>query len=300
MKTTVYGAVSRRALIGGAGALLAAAATMTPLPGGFAHAAEELPTLWLIGDSTMKVGTAGQQGWGDPVAGYFDAAKIRVVNRGRGGRSSRTFLTEKLWEAVLSELKPGDFVVMQFGHNDGGPMDEGRARASIHDNSDDVKEVTIKETGVKESVHSYGWYLRRYITDTQAKGATPIVLSPVPRNAWSADGKVNRAAGDYGKWAAEAAKQTGAIFIDFNEIIARRYESMGKDKVSTLFGEKDHTHTNPDGALVNAQSFVAAVKNLSTARLAGALSAKASEVEAAPAVLVVSAPVAVRKESHQK
>ncbi len=222
MNRTLFGNVTRRSLLQSG---IAAVVLSGILPDAQAAVAKEIPTLWLIGDSTMKVGTKDQQGWGDPVAQYFDPTEIRVMNRGRGGRSNRTFLTEKLWDAVLSEIKPGDFVVMQFGHNDGGPMDSGRARASIHDNSDDTKEVTIQETGVKETVHSYGWYLRRYITDAQKKGATPIVLSPVPRNSWGADGTVNRAAGDYGKWAMEAAKQTGAVFINFNEIIAKRYES---------------------------------------------------------------------------
>lgn len=297
MNSIHLGKVTRRSLLRTG---VAAAVLSGITPALHAAIAEEVPTLWLIGDSTMKNGTKGQQGWGDPVAEYFDSTKIRVVNRGRGGRSSRTFLTEKLWDAVLSEMKPGDYVVMQFGHNDGGPMDSGRARASIHDNSDDTKEITIQETGVKETVHSYGWYLRRYITDTQAKGATPIVLSPIPRNNWGTDSTVNRAAGDYGKWAAEAAKQTGAIFINFNEIIAKRYESLGKEKVATFFTEADHTHTNPAGAEINAASFVSAIKQLPDKKLVAALSAKAADVEAAPATLVVVASDTAKKEGHPK
>ncbi len=297
MNRNILGTLTRRSLVryGVSAAVLFA---VTPLMS--AAAADDIPTLWLIGDSTMKNGTKGQEGWGDPVAAYFDPTKIKVVNRGRGGRSSRTFLTEKLWDAVLAEIKPGDYVVMQFGHNDGGPMDEGRARASIHDNSDDVKEVTIKETGAKETVHSYGWYLRRYITDAQKKGATAIVLSPIPRNAWGADGTVNRAAGDYGKWAMEAAKQTGAIFINFNEIIAKRYETLGKEKVALLFTDADHTHTSPAGAEINAASFVAGIKQLKNTTLVAALSPKATAVEEAPAVLVVVATDATKKESTPK
>jgi oligogalacturonide lyase len=293
---TDFGTVTRRSLLrsGIAAAVVGLSGISTD-----AHVAvaQDIPTLWLIGDSTMKVGTEGQQGWGDPLAQYFDPTKIRVMNRGRGGRSSRTFLTEKLWDAVLSEMKPGDFVVMQFGHNDGGPMDSGRARASIHDNSDDVKEVTIQETGVKETVHSYGWYLRRYITDAQKKGATPIVLSPVPRNSWGTDGTVNRASGDYGKWAMEAAQHTGAIFINFNEIIAKRYETLGKEKVAPLFAGTDHTHTSPAGAEVNAASFVAGIKQLGNKTLVGALASKATEVEAAPSAVVIAAPDTAKKET---
>src|SRR5215470_3701125 len=88
-------------------------------------------TLFIIGDSTVKNSTEGLQGWGDPIADYFDQAKLRVVNRARGGRSSRTFQTEGLWDQVLKELKPGDFVLMQFGHNDGAPIDDEKARGSL-------------------------------------------------------------------------------------------------------------------------------------------------------------------------
>src|SRR5262249_33797082 len=75
---------------------------------------ERLPKLYIIGDSTVKNGTKGQMGWGDPFAGHFDPAKVTVVNRARGGRSSRTFLTEGLWDAIVADLKPGDFVLIQF------------------------------------------------------------------------------------------------------------------------------------------------------------------------------------------
>jgi lysophospholipase L1-like esterase len=90
------------------------------------------PTLWIIGDSTVKNSADGQLGWGDPIKDFFDVTRIRVENRARGGRSSRTFQTEGLWDQVVAELKPGDYVLMQFGHNDGGPInDESRARGSL-------------------------------------------------------------------------------------------------------------------------------------------------------------------------
>src|SRR5436309_10537202 len=96
------------------------------LPGAPAPATNPaLPTLWLVGDSTVRNGSGnggnGMWGWGDRVAKYFDPAKIDVVNRSRGGRSSRTFITEGLWDKVLADARPGDFVIIQLGHNDGGP-----------------------------------------------------------------------------------------------------------------------------------------------------------------------------------
>jgi len=278
--TSTHKAVGRRA------ALLFGLSLLTASAGQAQETAkpDARPTVWLIGDSTVKVGTAGQQGWGDPLAAHFDPARVRVENRARGGRSSRTYLTEGLWDAVVAELKPGDYVLMQFGHNDGGPMDEGRARASIKGNGDESKEVTIKETGRKEVVRSYGWYLRRYIADAKAKGATPIVLSLIPRNRWDEAGKaVGRAVGSYSTWAAEAAKQGGALFVDLNEVIARRYESMGKEKVAALFGEKDHTHTNPAGAEVNAECVVAGMKGAApTLPLLKHLSPRGVAVSAVP------------------
>src|SRR5580765_8639456 len=82
----------------------------------------KLPTLFIIGDSTVKNSTKGLQGWGTPIAGLFDATKITVENRALGGRSSRTYRTEGLWDQTLAKMKPGDFVLMQFGHNDGGGL----------------------------------------------------------------------------------------------------------------------------------------------------------------------------------
>ena len=78
---------------------------------------------------------------------------------------------------------------------------------------------------------AYGWYLRKYISDAKAKGATPIVLSLVPRKIWK-DGKIARASNDYAKWAAEAARAEGVAFVDLNDIVARHYEELGPEKVN--------------------------------------------------------------------
>src|SRR5882762_9392761 len=88
----------------------------------FAACAEDAakPTLFLIGDSTMNNSTKGQMGWGRSIANHFDTNRITVLNKARGGRSSRTYFTEGLWDEVAAQLKPGDFVLMQFGHNDNG------------------------------------------------------------------------------------------------------------------------------------------------------------------------------------
>ncbi|HEV2210066.1 MAG TPA: oligogalacturonate lyase family protein [Verrucomicrobiae bacterium] len=224
------------------------------------------PTLFLIGDSTVHNRTRGQLGWGDVIGGEFDAAKISVTNCALGGRSSRTFLTEGLWDRVLAMVKPGDFVLMQFGHNDGGALDDAKGRASLKGAGDESLVITNRVSGKIETVHTYGWYLRKYITDTKAKEATPIVLSPVPRKIWRGD-EVVRANRDYGKWAAEAAQAEEVPFVDLNNIVARHYEQLGQEKVNTLFGD-EHTHTNPAGAELNAQGVIEGLKGLHDSPLA--------------------------------
>lgn len=238
-----------------------------------------LPTLFLVGDSTVRTGTRDQLGWGDPLAGYFDRTKLNVVNRAIGGRSSRTFRTEGRWEKVLAELKPGDFLLIQFGHNDGGEMFQGtRPRASIKGNGDESTEGVVEETGKTETVRSFGWYLRQYVTEAKAKGAHPIVCSLVPRKLWK-DGRVIRANDSYGKWAREAAEAAGAPFLDLNEIIARRYEKEGKEAVEAYFAD-ERTHTTPLGADVNAQCVVSGIKGLEIGTLVKAMSDKAQTVPA--------------------
>ncbi len=226
-----------------------------------------LPTLFIIGDSTVNNSTKGLLGWGTPIAEFFDTQKLNIQNRARGGRSSRTFLTEGLWAQVAAALKPGDFVLMQFGHNDGGPLNSGRARASLKGNGAETQEVVMEATGQREIVHTYGWYMRQFIAETKAKGATPIVLSPVPRNIWQ-EGKVERAANDYGKWAAEAARAAGAFFVDLNELVARRYEAAGPEQVKARYFLEDHTHTTPAGARLNAVAVVLGIRDLKDCPLA--------------------------------
>lgn len=230
-------------------------------------ASAEVPTLFLIGDSTVKNGRGdgadGLWGWGQVLEPHFDTNRIRIRNRALGGRSSRTYLTEGLWDRVLVDLKPGDFVLMQFGHNDGGQLFTGnRPRASLKGTGDAIREGTVEPTGVHEVVHTYGWYLRRYIADTRRAGATPIVLSPVPRNIWT-DGAVARASDDYGRWARESAQAEGVDFIDLNELVALTYEGMGEDTVRRdYFTQQDHTHTTQAGARVSAACVAAGLRGL--------------------------------------
>jgi rhamnogalacturonan acetylesterase len=236
-----------------------------------AGAQQGKPTLYLIGDSTVKVSTAGQVGWGERIADHFDPAKIAIVNAARGGRSSRTYLTEGLWARVLGDLQRGDFVIMQFGHNDGSALfTTDRPRGSIKGIGAEAEEGVVELTGQHEVVHSYGWYLRRYIADARGKGATPIVCSPIPRNTWK-DGAIVR--DPYAAWARAVADESGVPFIDLNDIVARRYETMGAERVAALF-PADHTHTNQAGADINADAVVEGLKRLPNCVLCASLSGK--------------------------
>jgi rhamnogalacturonan acetylesterase len=218
-----------------------------------------LPTLYLIGDSTVKVGTPGQMGWGDGIGAFFDLSRINVVNYARGGRSSRTFLTEGLWNRVLNALRPGDFVLIQFGHNDGGELfTSTRPRGSLPGIGDETREGIVEMTGQFEVVRTFGWYLKKYITDARERGAIPIVCSLVPRRIWK-EGKVVR--DDRALWASQAARAAGAPFVDLNDIVARRYEEVGADGVLKLFAD-EHTHTNQAGALFNAGAVVEGLKKI--------------------------------------
>jgi rhamnogalacturonan acetylesterase len=229
---------------------------------------KEKPVFYIIGDSTVRngdgTGRNGQVGWGSVIDIYFDTSAISVRNLAIGGRSSRTFITEGRWDKIMATLKKGDFVIMQFGHNDGGALDDtARARGTIKGVGMDSIEIYNPIRKMKEVVHTYGWYMRKYVNDAKAKGAVAIICSPIPRNSWK-DGKVSRT--DYTGWAKQSADETGAYFIDLHERIATTYEQMDTLKVNSFF-PADHTHTNKAGAELNAQKVVEGIKDLKKCKL---------------------------------
>jgi lysophospholipase L1-like esterase len=220
--------------------------------------------VFVIGDSTVANGNDTIVGWGKELSAWFDTSRVIIVNKARGGRSSRTFHTEGLWNEILPQLQKGDFVLMQFGHNDGARPDAEKFRGSLRGTGDETQEIT-KPDGTKETVHTYGWYMRKYIQETQAKGAVPVMLSMIPRNIWK-DGKVERASEMYGKWAREVAEQNEVFFIDLNELLVKKYEEMGAEKVKALF-PGDHTHTNQAGANLNVETVVQGLQELKNCEL---------------------------------
>lgn len=241
------------------------------------------PTVWIIGDSTVRNGTKGEMGWGDAIKPMFDRTKVDVQNRAMGGRSSRTFRTEGRWEQVLKDAKPGDFVIMQFGHNDASPLaGDNRERGSIRSEGEETKDVTLRN-GKTETVHSYGWYMRQYVKEAKDHGLSPIVCSYIPHcprpDKNNPDAKVGPPSLEltsYALWAKNAADACGAEFIDLHTLIAKRYVGLTPEEVrKRYFTEKDFTHTNPEGAKLNAECVVEGIRKLKDPRLAGYLAADA-------------------------
>ena len=219
----------------------------------------EKPTIYIIGDSTVRNSNKEQWGWGTLLPEFFDSNKISISNQAMAGRSTRTFIKESRWDRVLSTLKKGDYVMMQFGHNEGSKPDTTRGgyRGVLKGTGEDSIQLTWPD-GKVETVHSYGWYLKKFIRDAKARGASPIVLSMIPRNQFN-EGKVRRADKDYGMWAKEVADAESVLFIDLNKISADKYDAWGPEKVKEFF-PGDHTHTNQEGARVNAASVVDGIK----------------------------------------
>jgi lysophospholipase L1-like esterase len=187
---------------------------------------------------------------------------------------------------VLTDLKAGDYVLIQFGHNDWGRYDDpaAKGRPSLPGEGEETAEVT-KADGSKETVHTFGWYMRKYGADTKAKGATAIFCSMVPHKDW-ADGKIKRGERDsMVKYTANAAKQTGAAYIDLNEIAALELEKLGPEKVEALFADK-RTHSTPAGAELNARCVVAGIRALPSIGLDKYLSEKGKSVEPKPEFVV--------------
>jgi rhamnogalacturonan acetylesterase len=266
-----------------------------------------LPSLILVGDSTVRnghgTGSDGLWGWGAPIADLFDPAKINVVNRAIGGLSSHSYISAGHWENTLALIKPGDFVLIQFGHNDGGinlpgatpvpdaglqpgatpPTPPAGARprgpnvgGSLPGIGEETLDAANPRTGVTETVHTFGWYLRKYVDDTKAKGATPILCSLVPRKIW-VDGKIRRQTDTYRGWTQQVAAAEHVGFVDLNEIIARRYDALGQPAVEPLFGDP-HTHTTMAGAVLNAECVVAGLRALPHDPLGKYLSAKGQSI----------------------
>ena len=211
-------------------------------------------TVYLIGDSTMSekdVRAYPETGWGMPFKLFFDSTVV-VDNRAKNGRSTRTFISENLWQPVSDNLKEGDYVFMQFGHND-----ESKEKVDRYTTPDEYKRNLV-----------------RFISETRAKKAIPVLLTPVSRRKFK-DGIIQETHLVYSKLAAEVAQEQQVAFIDLNLKSRELYQKLGEDKSRLLFlqlepnmhpnypkGIEDNTHFGELGARYIAQIVLAEMKKL--------------------------------------
>lgn len=213
------------------------------------------PVVFITGDSTVKNAdrdSTGMWGWGSQAWRIFDENKITFINCAQAGRSCRTFIREGRWEKVYNDLQAGDFVLIQFGHNDIGELHRGKHRGEIPGAADTscVSRVVLQNEAYNEVVYSFGWYLKKMIDDCREKGATPILVSLTPRNEWPG-GKIERRNDSYGKWYREVAAETGCEFVDLHNITADALDGIGREAAKHYY-MGDHTHTSLAGARLNA------------------------------------------------
>ncbi len=271
-------------------------------------AASTQPVLYVVGDSTAanqsRIPTI--QGWGTPFLTYFDPTKITAVNAARGGRSSRTYITEGHLDELLAKLKPGDIVLLQWGHNDPYPLNDANGRGSLFGLGEETQDIIRSTTNKPETLHTFGWYLRKYIADIRAKGAQPVVLTLTIRDRWI-DGKIERDPSQapptkeerpkeptrYSVWSAEVAKAANVPLLDVHNMIADRYDQEGATVVSKYFNSaKDPTHRNPAGAAVDASIVLACLRTLEGPAFDAYLSEKGKAVGPAdPKYVFLNAPL---------
>lgn len=200
--------------------------------------------IWMIGDSTMAAKKAErypESGWGVAMADCV-TDKAKVHNHAASGRSTLSFITEGRWKSVSDSLQKGDYVVIQFGHND-------------------------EKTDEKLHTEPFGTFkinIKRFIDETREKGAIPIVCSSIVRRQFDKSGNLIDTHGDYIKAAKEVALETKTVYIDMELLTRKMVSDMGPDKSKEIYNfigkRKDSTHLNVKGAKAVAELFAKEVK----------------------------------------
>lgn len=233
-----------------------------------------LPTLIITGDSTAATGDPDHRGWAAVLVDYFDTSKVNLVNRGVGGARFNSYLAA-YWPAVMAAVKPGDFVVIEFGHNSGPLAGIGEETANVPGRG-----------GGTTVMHTHGWYLRKFIADVREKKGIPIVSTLTLRNYWK-DGKVERlkdltppTGSGMSEWSRQVAAQENALLVDHSNIIGDRYDALGKDAVAQFFAGTEYLHTDTEGAIVNCEAFIAGLKAIPDMPLVNDLNEKGQAIEA--------------------
>lgn len=211
--------------------------------------------IYLVGDSTMCLyddSRFPQEGWGMPFVHFFDDS-VEIENHAKGGRSSRSFIEENRWQPIVDSLQSDDYVLIQFGHND----------------AQNSKNHPDRKTTPEE----YKKYLGKYISETRAKNANPVIISPVTRWKFDANGKAEESHAPYLKAAKEVAEEYDVPFIDLDTKSRELLDKMGKESSRYLFmyfeageyfrfpkGYPDNTHFTEFGARKMAEIIINEVK----------------------------------------
>jgi lysophospholipase L1-like esterase len=211
-------------------------------------------TVYLIGDSTMankQVKAYPETGWGMPFYAFFNQT-VTVDNRAQNGRSTKTFFAEKLWQPVEQNLKEGDYVLIQFGHND---------------------EVPTKRSYTPEA--DFKANLIRFITESRNKKAIPVLITPVARRKFGTDGKIQETHAVYAEIVRKVAEEQHVPLIDLDKESQELIQKFGPEDSKLLFdyvapgenpnypdGKQDDTHFNELGARKMAEIVLADIKSL--------------------------------------
>ncbi len=212
--------------------------------------------VWLIGDSTAankEIKAFPETGWGMPFTYFFDST-VKVDNRAKNGRSTKSFIAEGLWQPVLDNLHEGDYVLIQFGHND-----EGKEKVGRYTTPDEFKEN-----------------LTRYINESKSKMAIPVLITPVARRTFdSATGIVKESHPIYSDAVREVAKMNNVPLIDLDAKSMELLQQMGPETSKLLYdwvapgehpnypnGNQDNTHFSELGARKMAEIVLAEIRNL--------------------------------------
>lgn len=213
-------------------------------------------TIYTIGDSTMAnkgiLKNNPERGWGQVLSQFFDD-HVRIDNWAKNGRSSKSFMDEGLWKGVLEKLKPGDYVFIQFGHND------SKLDSALH---------TDPRT-------TYRMNLIKYVTETRAKGACPVLLTSIVRRKFDMNGKLQDTHGDYIVVVRELAREMNVPLIDMERKSRNLVEQLCSESSKKLYmwlkpgvsemypeGLKDDTHFCEYGAVKMASLAVEGIKEL--------------------------------------
>ena len=226
---------------------------------------EGKPMVFLAGDSTCMNGSgngaSGLWGWGSFFGEYL-TDDVVVDNEAVGGLSSRTFFNS-VWPNILGFFKEGDFVLIQFGHNDTAPLNTGRARGTLDGTGDKPQTVVMEKNGGPEDVYSYGHYLRMMVRQAKLRGVTPIILSPTPSNSWKDDKTMNTYANRFAAWCKEVAEQEGVEYVDVNALGAAAYEKIGKEDAQKIYFA-DSVHTHEKGARLYCEITAKGLKDINS------------------------------------